>query len=80
MKRHTCIICGSKRKEEYMENVFVNSWACKRRRFTLRACWLHPDIDILKQILELKKKLALLNLSYIYKNVSPEQTNTQEGF
>lgn len=77
MKRHTCIICGSKRVEHKMENVFLNSWACKRDYTNMgrfRNCYCHKDIDILKQILELQKKLSLLNLSYISKNVSPERT------
>jgi hypothetical protein len=48
-KRHTCIICKSKRNESKMINVFGSSWACKYKSYAYY-CSDHPDIDIMIEI------------------------------
>ncbi len=62
-KRHTCIICGSKRYGAKMLNVFGLSWACK---YSLKQnaepidCHNHPDITVIKKMIKLKAKLTKL--------------------
>lgn len=82
MKRHTCIICGSKRYENSMKNVFLNSWACSiplsYQRWTYRVCADH--IEIIEAIKVIKivsnwEKISLKHLSKISPaDVIPEQT------
>ena len=66
MKRHTCIICKSKRNENYMINVFGNSWACefdKKYRHISKPCYCHRDIVIMKKMILLKNDLKILSVS-----------------
>ena len=44
MKRHTCIICGKKRYEDSMTNVFYSSWACTF------LCSNHVQIGLAKEL------------------------------
>jgi len=64
MKRHTCIICGSKRYEHLMTNVFKHSWACSNPKYYFQStyCCNHPDIIIIKNIINESKKLKKLSL------------------
>ena len=66
-KRHTCIICKSKRYEINMNNVFGNSWACVKPRyyFSDSTCFYHGDIKLFIKIIEDVKKLKILKLSYL---------------
>jgi len=67
MKRHTCIICGQKRNEFYMTNVFANSWACEivnRNKFIF-PCTDNKEIRIAKQIILDLKKLKKINIRHI---------------
>ena len=67
MKRHTCIICGRKRNEHYMINVFANSWACEKNdfKFILPPCYVDSEIRIAKQIILDLKKLKKINIRHI---------------
>ena len=55
MKRHTCIICGKKRYERVMRNVFQQSWTC-----SLEKCLFHADVLTVKKILLLSKELSVI--------------------
>ena len=71
-KRHTCVICGAKRNEEFMVNVFKSSWACKSVLGYSFAtpCYCHSDIDISRQILENVKKLKHVKPTHLFRIVS----------
>lgn len=87
MKRHTCIICGSKRYESKMTNVFLNSWACSSPKYYFQrmVCSDHKEISEALLVLNIISKWKLISLNYlstlsnlqheISSNVSPEQTN-----
>lgn len=82
MKRHTCIICGSKRYENSMKNVFLNSWACSiplsYKRWTHYVCAGHIEIREAIQVIKIVSnwnKISLKHLSKISpEDVTPEQT------
>jgi hypothetical protein len=69
-KRHTCIICGSKRNEFYMENVFNDSWACSKPkrgwRYVSSVCSDHSDIRLAKELIEKSKELKEIKITYIF--------------
>lgn len=67
-KRHTCIICGRKKYEYKMENVFNNSWVCTSRNFDFSSylCCEHPDILIAKKILNDFKKLKKIRVRHLF--------------
>jgi hypothetical protein len=85
-KRHTCIICGSKRYEHHMKKVFGNSWACKNNYhyshfnyFSL--CCDNREIQEAIKVIEMVSKwkhISLKHLSTISEispeNVTPELT------
>ena len=67
MKRHTCIICGKKRYEHNMENVFKSSWACTKNdfQFILSSCVDNKEINVAKRIIEDFKKLKLIKTQHV---------------
>lgn len=66
-KRHTCIICGKKRFEYRMSNVFGNSWACRVNdsHFISFTCVDHSDISYSRRILSDLKKLQCINIKHL---------------
>jgi len=67
MKRHTCIICGRKRYQVFMKNVFSNSWACEKSdsKFYFTPCYCHSDIILAQKILLDLKKLKILTNKHL---------------
>jgi len=67
MKRHTCVICGKKRNEYRMKNVFGNSWACtvNDSRFIRTVCSDHSDFSYVNRIFRDLKKLQCINIKHI---------------
>lgn len=65
-KRHTCIICKSKRYEVYMISTGAG-WACRDSIFRSfdYGCESHSDIEKIIRIHELVSQLEVLNGSYI---------------
>jgi len=67
MKRHTCIICGKKRIELKMKNVFGSCWVCTTNdfMFVTETCSDSKEILIALRIIEDTKKLKNINLKHI---------------
>jgi len=67
MKRHTCIICGAKRYEEHMKNVFGNSWACAKSKYYFQSsvCCEHEEIKDAIKVKEIVKNWKHLNYKHL---------------
>lgn len=64
-----------------MENVFLNSWACKIKRYvtaTSRECRNHTDIYTVRQILKLQSTFTVLSPSILKCQVSALNGQTPE--
>lgn len=78
MKRHTCIICGKKRYEKNMKNVFKSSWACTKNDFDfiLDICANDKEIILAQKIIEDLKNLKKIHIQSLLV-VTPELTISQ---
>lgn len=79
--RHTCIICGKKRYEHNMKNVFASSWACTKNDFffIINTCSDSSEIVTALLIIQNLKSLKRIKLSHLSsaENVRPELTFSQ---
>lgn len=78
MKRHTCIICGRKRYERNMKNVFLNSWAC-HDIYSYKPCSGHPEIVKAIKILETLKNFKHIKLRHFSQVIVPPERTTPQG-
>lgn len=62
MKRHTCIICGSKRYKSNMKNVFLNSWACIKTKYYFQT-------SVCSDSLEIKEAIEVINIISKWENI-----------
>lgn len=80
--RHTCIICGKKRNELFMKNVFGSSWACTKTNSYLyiKTCVDSSEILTALEIIQKLKTLKRIKLSHLStaSNVRPELTISRD--
>lgn len=79
-KRHTCVICGKKRNEHRMKNIFGNAWVCgvNDSYFSRITCADHSDIFLSIKILNDLKKLKKIRITHIAAAMSVQDGQSLE--